>query len=72
MLFPKILFGSCSVGEDTKRSDIDIIVEAKEKEINTEKFEKKDRIENGIVTKTTPKHKRSRALLKNALLQTEF
>ena len=34
------LFGSASRGEDTEESDIDIFVEAKEKKINLEKYEK--------------------------------
>ncbi|MEM7816015.1 MAG: nucleotidyltransferase domain-containing protein [Candidatus Aenigmatarchaeota archaeon] len=36
-----VLFGSCSRGEDTEKSDMDIYIETKsKKEINLEKFEK--------------------------------
>ena len=36
-----ILFGSIAKGEDTKKSDIDILIIGKEKPLNLEKFEKK-------------------------------
>lgn len=36
-----ILFGSASLGEDTKESDLDIFILAPEKKLNLEKFEKK-------------------------------
>jgi len=36
-----ILFGSMRKGEYTKKSDIDLFVQAKEKQINLEKYEKK-------------------------------
>ena len=35
-----ILFGSYSKGEDTERSDIDIVIDGKERKIQTEDFEK--------------------------------
>ncbi len=35
-----VLFGSYSRGEDTETSDIDIFIQGKEKNINTQKFEK--------------------------------
>jgi len=36
-----VLFGSASRGEDIEESDIDLLIIAKEKEINLERFEKK-------------------------------
>ncbi len=40
--FPRviILFGSASIGEDTEKSDIDIYVDSKTKELKLEKYEK--------------------------------
>jgi len=36
-----ILFGSCAKGVFTEKSDIDIFIESKEKELNIKKYEKK-------------------------------
>lgn len=45
-----VLFGSAAYGLDTETSDIDLYIQAKEKKVNLEKFEKKLKREIHMIT----------------------